>query len=128
MAALNVFISMLDEKDIQPLIKQFRVMDTNNTGQLSAENLITAMNKRGMKMSPEEVQKIIHNIDDTGNGMINYSEFLAASIPIKKFMTEEKLWLMFRHFDVEDTKFISQDTIGRAMNKLGKSMTAKDIQ
>ena len=65
------------------------------------------MNKKGINVSPKEVQKIIQNIDDTGNGMINYSEFLAASIPIKKFMTEEKLMHMFKHFVEEDANFIS---------------------
>jgi len=104
-------------------MKEFQKLDTGKTGILSSEDLIAAMNKKGMQMSGEEIQKIINNIDDNGNGMINYSEFLAATISIKKFMTEEKLWMMFKHFDTDDSNFISHASIGNAMSKLGKSVT-----
>jgi len=42
-------------------------------------------------------------------------------------MTEEKMWMMFKHFDVDDTDFISKDNIAEAMQKLGKVITVEEI-
>jgi calcium-dependent protein kinase len=43
-------------------------------------------------------------------------------------MTEEKMWMMFKHFDVDDTDYISKDNITEAMAKLGKVITAEEIE
>jgi calcium-dependent protein kinase len=50
-------------------------------------------------------------VDHHGNGKINYSEFLAATVSVKDFMTEEKLWMIFKHFDIDDTNYISRTNI-----------------
>lgn len=46
---------------------------------------------------------------------------------IKQFMTEEKLWMMFKHFDVDDTNFISMENIMKAMGKMGKVVTQEIV-
>lgn len=48
-----------------------------------------------LEMQHDEVDKIIKEIDHHGNSKINYSEFLSATVEVKRFMTEEKLWMMF---------------------------------
>jgi len=35
-------------------------------------------------------------------------------------MTEEKLWMMFKHFDVDDKDFITPQNISMTMSKMGK--------
>lgn len=35
--------------------------------------------------------------------------------------------MMFKHFDVDDTDYISKDNIAEAMQKLGKLITAEEI-
>ena len=69
------------------------------------------MEHRQVKLSEKDIEDIIFEIDDNGNGKINYSEFLAATVSLKQFMTEEKLWMMFKHFDVDDNNYISKDCI-----------------
>lgn len=46
-------------------------------------------------MTEKEIQSVIKEIDYRGNNKINYTEFLAATISIKKFLTEEKLLAIF---------------------------------
>ena len=46
-------------------------------------------------------------MDLNGNQKINYSEFLTATVEVKQFMTDEKLFIMFKHFDVEDKGFVT---------------------
>lgn len=54
------------------------------------------------------------NVDYRGNGKINYSEFLAATIQLPKVLTEEKLYALFKHFDTDDTEFITAENIREA--------------
>ena len=71
--------------------------------------------------SSTEIDKIIKEVDHHQNGKINYTEFLAATVEIKQFMTEEKLWMMFKHFDVDETNFISKQNIQDVMTKMGNN-------
>jgi len=111
MAAMNVFIHMLKPKDFEPLRERFHQMDKDKTGFLNASELQAALQDSNVEFSAEQIALIIKETDDFGNGKINYSEFLAATISTKRFMTEEKMWMMFKHFDVDDTDFISKDNI-----------------
>ena len=108
MAAMNVFIHLLEPKDYEPLRERFHQMDKDKTGFLNATELKDALIASSIAFTDEQIEKIIKEIDDHGNGKINYSEFLAATISTKRFMTEEKLWMIFKHFDVDDTDFISK--------------------
>ena len=54
-----------------------------------------------------EIDKIIREIDYVGNGKINYTEFLSATLSVEESLTEEMLWRLFKKFDVDDTEFIS---------------------
>ena len=47
------------------------------------------------------------NIDYAGNGKINYSEFLAATIHIQEVLTYEKAWALFKYFDTDDSGTIT---------------------
>jgi Ca2+-binding EF-hand superfamily protein len=46
-------------------------------------------------------------MDYYGNGKINYSEFLAATLSANDTITDEMLWQVFKTFDVDNTDFIS---------------------
>ena len=71
-----------------------------------------------------EIEKIIREIDYVGNGKINYTEFLAATLKTQETLTEEMLWQLFKKFDVDDTGFISKDNLQDAFKRLGrKEMT-----
>ena len=48
-----------------------------------------------MSASDSEIQDIIRQMDYHGNMKINYSEFLAATIDVKLFLTDSKLKAIF---------------------------------
>lgn len=61
-----------------------------------------------------QVSDILSEVDYRRNGKINYSEFLAATISVKEVLTEEKLLALFKHFDVDNSEFITSDNIKEA--------------
>jgi len=53
-----------------------------------ASELAEVLKKKQLSMSTKEIQEMIQEVDYHGNGKINYSEFLSATINVRTFMTE----------------------------------------
>lgn len=71
------------------------MIDKDMTGMISAEELMEVLKNSDAKMSAEEVQDIIHELDYAENERINYSEFLSATISVKEVLTDDKLETLF---------------------------------
>jgi Ca2+-binding EF-hand superfamily protein len=77
------------------------------------------LNEAKVKYLENELDQIIKEIDFHGNKRINYTEFLAATISVKKILTNERLYAMFKQFDADGSGFITPQDIVEAMQKLG---------
>jgi len=51
--------------------------------------------------------------------MIDYSEFLAATVNTKNLITDEKLWYLFHQFDTDNSGKITEVDLKRAFKKIG---------
>ena len=71
----------------------------------------------GLKYDEDEINSIITEVDYHGNNKINYTEFLAATISVKKILTNERLLAMFKQFDTDGSGKITPDDIIQAMQK-----------
>lgn len=90
-------------------------MDSDKSGFINVNELKEALIKSNITVTDEQLKSIMREVDHHGNGKIDYSEFLAATVSVKQFMTEEKMWMIFKHFDVDDTNYISKANIEQAM-------------
>lgn len=88
---MSVFIKHLKKKDIKRLNVIFDEFDEDNTGMITPDEIRDALKKIGRKASAQEIKTIIDNVDYLGNGKINYSEFLAATVDIQKLLSEEQI-------------------------------------
>lgn len=126
-AAMNLLVKTLNPKEIQNLREQFELLDTDQTGTLDAMELTKALKKANMHISDKEVENIIKEIDYEGNGEINYSEFIAATLSIHKLLNENRLIMLFKEFDIDDTGFITKDNLIQAFDKLERDVSKKEI-
>jgi Ca2+-binding EF-hand superfamily protein len=55
-------------------------IDKDQTGDITALELKEALYQAQIKISDEELEKIVNEVDYHGDKMINYSEFLSATI------------------------------------------------
>lgn len=62
---------------------------------------------QGVDYNEQEIQEIIKKIDIDGDGEINYSEFLMASLNQNAFLSSERLEAAFRMFDIDGNGEIS---------------------
>ena len=93
-----------------------------------ASELSEIIKKRQMNISDKDIKQMIEEIDYHGNGKINYSEFLSATINIKTFLTDQKLMAIFSQFDTDGSGRISEENIYYAMQKLGQEIPRSEIK
>ena len=58
----------------------FMRMDKDQTGDITITELREALNEAQLKIDDKELEKIINEVDFHGDRLINYSEFLSATI------------------------------------------------
>ena len=71
----------------------------------------------------DQLDKIIDEVDYFGNGKINYTEFLVATLDVKSFLDDNKLQAVFNQFDTDGSGVITKENIITAMNKIGHDIT-----
>jgi calcium-dependent protein kinase len=103
---------LISAKETKFLRDAFIALDSNGDGKLSVDEL-----KQGYKnarVDLVDIEKIIESCDGDGNGFIDYTEFLTATINWKKELSHERLEAVFKMFDkdgsgkigVEELKFL----------------------
>jgi len=110
-AALNILVKTLTPKDIEPLRLKFMALDKDQSGFILPSELAEALQNSEVQMSGEEISEMIREIDHHQNGKINYSEFLQATVNVGAFMTEEKMWMIFKRFDIDDSGAITKENL-----------------
>jgi Ca2+-binding EF-hand superfamily protein len=63
-------------------------MDLDSTGDIRADELKLALRHANLNFNDEDIDKIIQEVDYGGNKIINYTEFLSATISVKEILTE----------------------------------------
>ena len=90
-AAVNVLVKHLQASQIKQLKEEFEKLDTDHSGFLEYNELEDAMKNANMSMTAEEIKSIIAELDFAENKRINYSEFIAATINVEEYLTEDRL-------------------------------------
>ncbi|CAD8207616.1 unnamed protein product [Paramecium octaurelia] len=111
---LTYIASQLSEVEIQELGKLFKELDQNGDGILTLEEV-----KKGLhnfqQESWGEVIQILKAIDTDCNGVINYTEFVAATMERNMYMKKEKLLQAFKMFDIDRSGKISSEELKKCL-------------
>lgn len=113
-ASLNVIATQLDDKAIRDLKALFMSMDSNNDGSLSVGELKDALCKSGVSL-PQDLSRMMEQVDCDGSGVIDYSEFVAATMERRKYISEDVCWRAFKTFDVDGSGSIDRQELGRLL-------------
>lgn len=98
-AALHLIASSLGEQDVRELRVAFKALDSNGDGLVVADELSQGLAKAGFHQGPGDIQRIMEEVDLNGNGAIDYTEFLAATLTESTYMKEGLCTGAFRIFD-----------------------------
>lgn len=111
-AAITFIATQVSSGDIQHLKRVFESIDKNGDGNITLKEL-----KDGLKdvKNKEDLMAIMEGADTDGNGTINYTEFIAATMEQNMYLKEENMRNAFRMFDKDGSGKISIDEMKQAL-------------
>ena len=75
----------------------------------------------------QNVEEIFERLDVAGDGVINYSEFLMATVDKHQAITENNLRFAFSHFDVDNTGVITHENMAECFRRQGRDISQDEI-
>lgn len=118
--ALRIIAKRLSEEEIAGLKEMFKMIDTDNSGQISYEELKTGLKKFGASLDEKEFQALMQSADVNNSGTIDYEEFIAATLHLNKVNErEDHLLAAFSYFDRDGSGYITQDELQNACQEFG---------
>lgn len=89
-----------NSEETKKLVKSFKIMDCNGDGVLSRQELISAYEKSMPRdLACSTVDQVMRSVDSDNSGVIDFSEFILASLHSKTVLSQPNLQLLFRQFD-----------------------------
>mmetsp|Transcript_15880 Transcript_15880/g.29011 ORF Transcript_15880/g.29011 Transcript_15880/m.29011 type:complete len:518 (-) Transcript_15880:180-1733(-) len=110
-AALHFIATQLDTTQIKALREIFVSLDENGNGQLTVAEMKNGLAAAGVTKVPPDLQAIMDAVDSNGSGVIDYTEFLAASLDKKQYLQEDVCWQAFSLFDRDGSGAITKDEL-----------------
>lgn len=112
----------MSSNQIAQMREEFNSLDRDRSGTISMTELRSALARLGA--SQEHIENLFHSVDVDGSAEINYNEFVAAAMSKRITIDEERLMLAFETLDLENSGFLTKDTIRKA---LGEHMTEAEL-
>merc|ERR1719428_286539 len=106
----------------------FYALDKDGDGTITVEEMQEGISKMGIDM-PADLKAIMKEVDSDGSGVIDYTEFLAATLDKKQYIQEDVCWSAFRLFDKNGDGKISKQELDQVLNQgdIEAAMGAKAV-
>jgi len=98
----------------------FRFLDSSSDGLVNKEELtyaIRAFLPKG-EGTDEDIASVVQKIDTSGDGSINFMEFLSASLSSAEVINRDQLLAVFKTFDIDGSGTITLEEIEHVVKKL----------
>eukprot|EP00262_Sarcandra_glabra_P020756 TRINITY_DN8417_c0_g1_i1.p1 TRINITY_DN8417_c0_g1~~TRINITY_DN8417_c0_g1_i1.p1 ORF type:complete len:578 (-),score=107.76 TRINITY_DN8417_c0_g1_i1:37-1770(-) len=117
--ALRVIAECLSEEEIAGLKEMFKMIDTDNSGQITFEELKAGLARVGANLMESEIYALMQAADIDNSGTIDYGEFIAATLHLNKIEREDHLFAAFSYFDKDGSGYITADELQQACEEFG---------
>ncbi|KAF8398011.1 hypothetical protein HHK36_016937 [Tetracentron sinense] len=117
--AIRVIAESLSEEEIAGLKEMFMMIDADNSGQITYEELKAGLERVGANLKESEINGLMQAADIDNSGTIDYGEFLAATLHLNKVVKEDHLYAAFSYFDKDGSGYITQDELHQACEEFG---------
>eukprot|EP00928_Gymnodinium_smaydae_P095478 TRINITY_DN8222_c4_g1_i1.p1 TRINITY_DN8222_c4_g1~~TRINITY_DN8222_c4_g1_i1.p1 ORF type:complete len:526 (-),score=133.67 TRINITY_DN8222_c4_g1_i1:160-1593(-) len=114
--ALTCIAQQLNDSSLEELKNTFRALDVNQDGTLTAKEIVEGMQRHKVSI-PEDLTTILKTLDTDGSGVIDYTEFMAATLTTKQYLTDDALWAAFRVFDIDGDGNITREELEKVLSE-----------
>ncbi|KAJ1691914.1 hypothetical protein LUZ63_016069 [Rhynchospora breviuscula] len=113
--ALRVIAQHLSVEEAADIKELFQKMDLNNDNKISFDELKLGLHKIGQQLPDSDVRILMDAADTDGNGFLDYGEFVAVSIHLKKIGNDEHLHRAFSFFDQNKSGYIEIEELSTSL-------------
>ncbi|KAI4364154.1 hypothetical protein MLD38_020284 [Melastoma candidum] len=117
--AIRVIADILSEEEIAGLKGMFEMIDTDNSGSITLEELKKGLEKVGANLKDTEISGLMQAADMDNSGTIDYGEFIAAMLHLNKVQKEDHLVAAFSYFDKDGSGYITKEELQQACAQFG---------
>ncbi|KAK1437132.1 hypothetical protein QVD17_02917 [Tagetes erecta] len=128
--ALRVIADFLSNDEVEDIKEMFKKIDIDDDGIITTEELKSGLQKLNTALAESEVQLLIEAVDTNGKGTLDYGEFVAVSLHLKKMANDEHLHKAFSYFDKDGNGYIEPHELQESLMEDGDedvSNIANDI-
>merc|ERR1711912_229729 len=119
----------LTDEQLDEIREAFSLFDSDASGMIDVRELKSAIRALGLEVKNEELKKMVTDIDNDGNGTIEFSEFLQMMTgKMGEKDTREDIEKVFKLFDDDNTNKISFRNLARVAEELGENIDDEELQ
>lgn len=125
----TVMTNKFTSEQVEEYREAFDLFDKDGDGSITTSELGVVMRSLGQEPTVKELENMIKEIDEDGNGAIDFDEFLhmMAKKHAECADPEEELREAFQVFDKDGNGYISKEELHLVMNNLGEKLTDDEI-
>ncbi|KAI8528958.1 hypothetical protein RHMOL_Rhmol12G0188700 [Rhododendron molle] len=113
--ALRVIAEHLSVEEVEVIRDMFTLMDTDNDGKVTYEELRAGLRKVGSQLAEPEMKLLMDVADVDGNGVLDYGEFVAVTIHLQRMEDDAHFRRAFMYFDKDGSGYIELDELQEAL-------------
>uniref|UniRef100_A0ABD2WDX8 EF-hand domain-containing protein n=1 Tax=Trichogramma kaykai TaxID=54128 RepID=A0ABD2WDX8_9HYME len=118
----------LTEDQVAEFKEAFMLFDKDEDGTITMAELGVVMRSLGQRPSENELRDMVNEVDQDGNGTIEFNEFLQMmSKKMKGAEGEDELREAFRVFDKNNDGLISSIELRHVMTNLGEKLSEEEV-
>lgn len=114
--ALRVIAEHLTVDEVAGIKEGFQLMDIGNKGKIDVNELRVGLQKLGHQIPESDVQILMDVGDVDKDGFLDYGEFVAISVHLRKMANEEHLKKAFEFFDKNQNGYIEIEELREALD------------
>lgn len=113
--ALGVIAEHLSIEEVAGIKEAFEMMDNGKKGKVNLEELRIGLQKLGQQIPDPDLQILMEAADVDGDGALNYGEFVAVSVHLRRMANDEHLHKAFAFFDQNQSGYIEIEELRNAL-------------
>uniref|UniRef100_A0A6B2E5I9 Putative calmodulin-like isoform x3 n=2 Tax=Phlebotominae TaxID=7198 RepID=A0A6B2E5I9_9DIPT len=118
----------LSEEQVAEFKEAFMLFDKDEDGTITMAELGVVMRSLGQRPTETELRDMVNEVDQDGNGTIEFNEFLQMmSKKMKGADGEDELREAFRVFDKNNDGLISSSELRHVMTNLGEKLSQEEV-
>ncbi|KAI5710262.1 hypothetical protein M8J76_017006 [Diaphorina citri] len=118
----------LNEDQVSEFKEAFMLFDKDEDGKVTVAELGVVMRSLGQRPTETELRDMVNEVDQDGNGTIEFNEFLQMmSKKMKGADGEDELKEAFKVFDKNNDGLISSLELRHVMTHLGEKLSEEEV-